>query len=155
STAYSVGGFNSGNPPWDFGGSGSNADGTYNSEHIDELPYGQEGVSDDGNWTLDFTNSYQDTMNWSAVTVTLHKQALPECENPQGVAWLSITQGAGTVNAGQSVQLEIEVDGSALPQDPSQALLCLTTDDPLLPLAVIQVTATLSSDPLFDDRFED
>ncbi|AKS41887.1 M14 family zinc carboxypeptidase [Wenzhouxiangella marina] len=153
-SSYAVGGFQTGNPPWDFDGSGSNSDGSYSSTHIDELPFGPEGVADDGNWTFEFLHTYNDAMTWSNVTVTLHKQAPPICVDPQGVAWLSISPSSGSLPAGQSLPIQIEVDGSLMPGDNAQALLCLSTDDPLLPLAVIEVTATRSADPLFEDRFE-
>jgi len=151
--SYSVGGFQSGHPPWDFDGSASNADGSYASQHIGELPFGAHGVADNGTWQFDFLNTYQDAMNWSNVLLTLHKQAPPVCTDPQGVAWLSLSPTSGSLPAGQSLAIQLEANGSLMPNGSSQALLCLTTDDPLLPLAVIEVNATRTTDALFEDRF--
>lgn len=154
--SFSVGGFQSGNPPWDFDGSGSSGDGTYSSEHIDELPFGDPGVDDLGQWQFDFENTYQDTMQWSGVTITLHKLPPSQCAAPDNVAWLSLGQTTGSTLAGQSDQITIEVDATELLEGSYQAVLCLTTDDPTLPLAVITVDVTVFSgeDGVFDDRFE-
>jgi len=151
--AFTVGGYQTGNPPWDFDGSGSNSNGNYSSQHLGETVFGPEGVNDDGSWQFDFEHTFNDTMDWSNVVVTLHKQAPPECVDPQGVAWLSLSPTSGSLPAGQSLPISIEVDANAMPASTAQALLCLTTDDPLLPLAVIEVNASIATDPVFEDRF--
>ncbi len=151
---YIVGGYQTGNPPWDFDGSGSNSDGSYSSEHIIEQPFGADGVSDAGSWQFDFVHTFNDPMNWSNVVVTLHKQTPPACADPQGVAWLNITPASGSLPAAQTLPIQIEVDGSLMPADTAQALICLSTDDPLLPLAIIEINANRRSDPVFEDRFE-
>ncbi|MEX2539649.1 MAG: S8 family serine peptidase, partial [Actinomycetota bacterium] len=78
-TAYTVGGYSGATAgcnvhPWDFQGSVSSSNGTYESQH--GVAY-QPSVSDDGNWTITFTNDWNDsdaaTIAWTDVTVTLHK----------------------------------------------------------------------------------
>ncbi|OAB59348.1 hypothetical protein AY599_17470 [Leptolyngbya valderiana BDU 20041] len=151
---FIVGGYQTGNPPWDFDGSGSNSNGSYSSQHLGDAIFGAGGVDDDGTWQFDFLHTFNDPMNWSNVIVTLHKQAPPECVDPQGVAWLSLSPSSGSLPAGQSLDIAVEIDASAMPGSAAQALLCLTTDDPLLPLAVIEVNASIATDPVFEDRFQ-
>ncbi len=99
---------------------------------------------------IELANIGSRPLEWSLAS----DQALPACVDPQAVAWLSLAQTAGSLAPGQSMQLEIQVNAELMPESPSSALLCLITDDPLLPLANIELTARIADDPLFEDRFE-
>jgi len=154
--AFSVGGFQTSNPPWDFDGDQSAGDGTYSSTHIAEQPFGEQGVDDLGQWQFDFDHTYNDTMQWSDISITLHKTTPPDCTVPESIGWLNLGQTEGSTPAGASDQITVEVDAATLDDGSYQALLCLTTDDPTLPVAVVTVDVTVLSteDGVFDDRFE-
>ncbi|NBD95693.1 MAG: hypothetical protein GVY11_04360 [Gammaproteobacteria bacterium] len=155
-SSYTVGGFQSGNPEWDFQGSSSEDDGTYSSTHIDPEIFGAGGTDDEGAWQFDFEHTYDDTMEWTDVSVTLHKQEPPECVDPAGVAWLTLDQGGGTIAPGNENDVDITIDASNLAQGQHQALLCITTDDPVAELVVVDVSVEVTEDlqRVFEDRFE-
>jgi carboxypeptidase T len=145
--AYSVGGYNTGHPPWQFDGSGSSNDGSYASSHIGEALFGPDGVTDAGDWQFDFVHSYQDTMHWSDVSVTLHKRLPPECTDPEGVDWLQIQPAEGLAEPGVSNTVGIVADATKLMPGDYQAQLCVTTDDPSAPLVVVPVSLLVTEAP--------
>jgi len=146
--SFSVGGYQTGNPPWDFDGGGSTDDGTYTSTHIGTDIFGAEGELDEGQWQFQFDHTWNDTMNWTDVTITLHKAPLPVCDGEYtSVDWLSATPDSGSVAAGNSETVTIGVDASALGNGNYLGYLCLTTNDPaaaMVPIPVdLEVTGTL------------
>jgi len=146
---YNVGGFSSAIPgcavnPWDFDGSGSNNDGTYASGHEDVFPF-PPGADDAGNWTLTFTNGWNSTsaatMNWTDVTVTLHKETMPTgCSSPNAVPWLMADPDSGTTGAGLSSVSSVMVDADGLAVGSYEAFLCVNSNDGDDPLVVVPVT---------------
>ncbi len=129
-TDYSVGGFNTSNPPWQFQGSGSNNDGTYTSSHIGEV-FGAEGVSDQGEWQFSFEHTWNDPMDWSDVTITLHKLPPPFCgDELTDVPWLSVSPSSGVIAAGDSDEVTVSIDASGLDQGEYLGYLCVSTNDP-------------------------
>lgn len=155
-TGWSVGGYQTGNPDWAFQGSGSGSNGRYTSTHIGPDIFGSEGTPDEGQWQLDFDNTWSGSMNWSEVTVTLHKQEPPKCSNAAGVAWLSVDQAGGAIVPGEDALVEVTIDAANLDIGIHQALLCITTDDPVTELIVVDVQAEVINGvpEIFDDRFE-
>lgn len=146
-SSFSVGGYNTGHPPWQFDGSASNSDGTYASSHIGEAVFGADGVSDEGDWQIAFFHSYQNTMNWSDTSVTLHKRQPPECTDPEGVDWLQINPAAGLAQPGESSSIDIVADAAQLTPGDYQAQLCVSTDDPSLPLVVVPIALQVTPEP--------
>lgn len=67
---FTVGGFLTGNPPWDFDGAGSTDDGTYTSSHPDVF---FPGTDLDGNWELTFEHSFGGgvPMTWDPIIIEL------------------------------------------------------------------------------------
>jgi hypothetical protein len=126
---------------WDFGGEGSSGDGFY--AHSND-PSFDPPVADEGEWTFTFINDWNNsgaaTMNWSEVTITLHKQPLPICQDPEAAVWLSSHPDAGVIAAGGSAQVSVSGNAEALPEGIHEAYLCVTTNDvdaPLLPVPVV------------------
>ncbi|MBX3727233.1 MAG: DUF11 domain-containing protein [Xanthomonadales bacterium] len=146
---YTVGGFSTSIPncavnPWDFDGSGSNNDGTYASSHEDVFPF-PPGADDAGNWTITFINGWDSasaaTMNWSNVTVTLHKETMPTgCSSPNVVSWLMADPDSGTTGAGLSSVSSVMVDADGLAVGSYEAFLCVNSNDGDDPLVVVPVT---------------
>lgn len=154
STAFTVGGYQTNNPDWAFQGSGSDSDGTYTSTHIGDDVFGAEGVADAGIWDFSFEHTYNDTMEWSAVSVTLHKQPPPFCEEPlDSVDWLDVSATSGRVGEGGSEDVTLSVDTSGLSAGQYTAYLCLTTNDPGSSLVAVPVELEVTIG-IFGDRFE-
>ncbi len=146
--SYEVGGYQTGNPPWDFDGSGSDNDGTYTSTHIGFDIFGDDGALDEGDWTFDFQHTWNDAMDWSDVTVTLHKVAPPVCQDPTDVDWLTTDPESGIVGAGGSAAVDVLVDAKNLSAGEHEASLCLQSNDPDNGLMVIPVVVDVSEEPL-------
>ena len=73
------------------------------------------GADDAGDWTITFTNGWDSTsaatMNWTGVTVTLHKETMPTgCSSPNAVPWLMADPDSGTTGAGLSSISSVMVD---------------------------------------------
>lgn len=146
---YNVGGFSAAIPgcavnPWDFDGSGSSSDGTYASSHEDVFPF-PPGADDAGDWTITFTNGWDSTsaatMNWSGVTVTLHKETMPTgCSSPNAVPWLMADPDSGTTGAGLSSLSSVMVDADGLAVGTYEAFVCVNSNDADEPLTVVPVT---------------
>lgn len=155
--SYVVGGYETSNPDWDFQGGGSGSGGTYESTHIGPDVFGDQGVTDEGQWSFGFEDTWTGGMDWSSVTVTLHKQVPPSCIDPAGVAWLAVDQTAGTLAPGENAPLTISMDASGLSPGQHDALLCVSTDDPAAGLIEVPVTLQVISGEalIFDDRFEE
>ncbi|NBD95692.1 MAG: S8 family serine peptidase [Gammaproteobacteria bacterium] len=152
--AHTVGGFQTGNPEWDFQGSSSDDDGTYSSTHVGDAIFGAEGTADEGSWQFDFEHTYNDTMDWSDVTITLHKVAPPYCEEPLSTpAWLGATPVSGSVGAGLSEDVTIDVDATGMAEGSYVGYLCVTTNDPANSLVVVEVRLDVKIG-IFRDRFE-
>lgn len=82
--SFQVGGFG-GDSSWQFQGAGSTADGTYTSTHVGANVFGEEGTSDSGTWTITFSHGWNSAaaaaMDWSDVSVVLHKEGVAGPEN--------------------------------------------------------------------------
>ncbi|TVQ41062.1 MAG: DUF4394 domain-containing protein, partial [Wenzhouxiangella sp.] len=139
-SSFSVGGIGATIPncnvnTWDFQGSGSNEDGTYASVHDDVWPF-PPGAADQGDWTLTFIHSWDSAsanpMDWSNVTVTLHKLPPPEpCDFPAAVSWLSVDPASGSTAGGSADPVEVTVDSSGLAPGDYSANLCINSNDTL------------------------
>lgn len=139
---------------WDFQGGGSTNDGTYSSEHLNVWPF-PPGAEDDGDWTFTFIHGWNSTsampMNWSEVTVTLHKVGLPEpCDNPGLVDWLSVDPDAGSTNPGSPSLVNVTVDSDGLTPGTYNANLCVNSDDTVgneLVVVPVELTVVSTGDP--------
>ncbi len=147
---FAVGGYQTSNPPWDFDGSGSSGDGTYDSTHIGEDIFGADGALDEGDWLFEFEHTWNDAMDWSDVTVTLHKVAAPVCEDPEDVDWLSTDPDSGTVGPGEGASVTVLVDASGLDEGLYEASLCLLSNAPENELVIVPVSVEVSSGPVLD-----
>ncbi len=156
SSSYSVGGYQTSYPDWAFQGDGSGNPGTYASTHIGPDIFGAEGVEDEGDWQFGFVDEWQGGMDWSEVTVTLHKQEPPSCVDPSGVSWLSLDQSSGTLVPGEQMEIAVTFDTGDLDEGEHAALLCVTTNDPSAELIEVPVTLQVISGEvqIFRDRFE-
>ncbi len=151
-SSYSVGGIGAVIPNcnvngWDFQGGGSTNDGTYTSSHPAIWP----GAQDDGDWTFTFIHGWNSTsanpMDWSDVTVTLHKVGIPEpCDNPGLVSWLSVNPDSGSTNPGSPSLVDVMVDSDGLTPGTYNANLCVNSDDTVgNELVVVPVELTVVS----------
>ena len=131
---------------WDFDGAGD--DGTYESVHLDAF---DPVEGDEGEWIVSFTNDWNSTgaatMTWSEVNVTLHKTSLPICQNPDDVSWLDATPNAGTTPGGESAEVTVIGDASALQPGSYEARLCVTTNDEHATLVPVSVNLEVSEMP--------
>lgn len=137
-SSFSVGGI-SGTIPncnvnnWDFQGGGSTDDGTYASVHDDIWAF-PPGAADDGDWSFTFIHGWNSTsanpMDWTDVTVTLHKMVPPEpCDFPAAVSWLSVDSSSGSTAGGESDSVTVTVDSDGLAVGDYSANLCITSND--------------------------
>ncbi len=155
SLSFSVGGYNTINPPWDFNGSASNTDGSYSSSHIGPDIFGSNGTGDAGTWQFDFNHTWNGTMNWSNLVLTLHKNEPLGCVAPEGVAWLQISKASGQTMPGDVSEIVLTIDSGELAPGQHQALLCIDLDDPTRELAVVEVNVNVTDHlEIFQDRFE-
>lgn len=151
---FSVGGYATAYPTWDFQGSASSSDGVYTSTHTGTGIFGSEGAADYGNWQFDFEHTFEEPMDWSAVTITLHKQAPPQCDSSlASPAWLDVSPTSGSVTAGNSQDVAINVDTNGLSPGSYSGYLCVTTNDQARPLVAIEVQLDLRAG-IFADAFE-
>ncbi|MGH9379697.1 MAG: CHRD domain-containing protein, partial [Thermoanaerobaculia bacterium] len=168
-TTYVVGGFSGtslpgcfnaaseeGNP-WDFQGSQSTDDGTYESEHDDVF---DPALEDEGDWTFTFVNDWDSTgaatMDWTDVTLTLHKTGDgggEVCDDVTEIPWLSADPQAGTTAPGGSEPVNVTVDATDLDPGTFEAALCVATNDPNAPVVPVAVTLSViggGDDPVID-----
>lgn len=152
-TIYGVGGIsgtqaNCSVNSWDFQGGGSTEDGFYESSHDDVF---DPATGDAGDWTFTFVNDWSSTsaadMNWSDVTVTLHKFVeATGCDAPANIPWLSVDPASGTTLGGSSSEVTVSVDTDGLASGDYEALLCVNSNDPANPLVEIPVEMSVSAD---------
>ncbi len=141
---------------WDFQGGDSTDDGTYSSEHLSVF---DPAIPDEGTWTITFVNDWVSasaaSIDWSAVTVTLHKQLPPVCvDTPATVPWLTVLPTSGSTAAGTTDDVTVEVDQSQVGASEAQAFLCVSTNDANQPMIVVPVNVTGPGPIIFEDRFE-
>lgn len=164
-TIFAAGGFSGDGPitacndsvDWDFQGGGSSEDGTYSSVHDDVFDPPQP---DDGQWSVRFVNYWVSStavdINWSDVTLTLHKQPPPVClENTADVPWLTVSPMSGSTAEGDSEDVTVEVDGSQTGGGTVEGFICITTNDADQPLLVVPVNAAGPGPIIFEDSFEE
>ncbi|MGY6631544.1 MAG: S8 family serine peptidase [Wenzhouxiangella sp.] len=156
--SYDVGGFSGVINPWDFGGAVSNENGTYTSTHVGEDVFGVDGTLDAGTWTIVFTNDWNSTasadMEWSEVTVTLHKSGPVPCAQPDAVPWILVDPTSGTVAAGDDADVSVVFDSTGVPAGQYGAFICVTTSDAENSLVPVPVLFDIRTDSVFQDRFE-
>ncbi|WP_376690905.1 S8 family serine peptidase [Wenzhouxiangella sp. EGI_FJ10409] len=156
--AYSVGGYQTSYPDWEFQGSGSGSAGTYSSTHIGTDIFGAEGAADEGDWQFDFVDEWTGGMDWADVTITLHKTAPPYCgDEPVSADWLSVSPTSGSIAEGEADELTIAVDTASLAEGEYTAWLCLATNDPNAEMIPVEVNLTVTEfveDEVHEDRFE-
>ncbi|MEE4331612.1 MAG: S8 family serine peptidase, partial [Wenzhouxiangella sp.] len=150
-TSFDVGGFDDTENEWDFQGQGSANDGTYTSQHVPA--FGTQGSPDEGSWQLSFRHDWDSdsagTMDWSDVTITLHKQPLPQCRNGlTSVSWLSVDPGSGSVPADESLAVSVMVDSAELIPAEYVGYLCIDTNDPLARPAIVEIELLVEGDPI-------
>ncbi len=148
--SFNVGGFSSVVNAWDFQGGGSNNDGTYSSSH--PAAFGPDGSDDQGDWTVTFQHGWANdsagTMSWSDVTITLLKTPPPFCNEPiTAVPWLSTSPDSGSVAAGNTDSVGLNVDASGLTPGIYTGYLCVESNDPTASLTAMPVELTVVSPP--------
>lgn len=77
------------------------------------------------------------------------------CDSPSNVGWLSVSPESGSVAVGGDVELTATLDSAGLANGVYEALVCLSTNDPVNPVWSIPVWMTVGGDELFQDRFEE
>jgi subtilisin family serine protease len=125
--SFMVGGYQGLVGEWDFQGPGSASSTTYSSHH--DGIFGPEGVADEGDWIVRFRHDWSggSEMQWSAVTLALHK--LPDlCRSPTALEWLTIQPDSGTTAGGQSTQVALTFDPSGLAPGNHSGRLCVTSN---------------------------
>lgn len=157
-SSFSVGGYETSYPDWDFQGSDSGSAGTYSSTHIDTDVFGEEGTGDEGEWQFDFVDEWSGGMDWSDVTVTLHKAAPAYCGDESVSAdWLAVSPASGSIAEGEAEDLTVTVDTANLDEGEYTAWLCLATNDANAEMIPVEVNLTVTEfveDAVYEDRFE-
>jgi len=137
-SSFSVGGIGAVIPNcninnWAFQGGGSTNDGTYSSSHVGIWPF-PPGAQGDGDWTFTFIHGWNSTsanpMNWSNVTITLHKFPEPEpCDFPGLVSWLGVDPDSGSALPGSPSIVDVLFDASNLAVGNYSANICISSND--------------------------
>jgi hypothetical protein len=126
--SFSVGGIPAENP-WDFQGGGSTEDGTYTSTHFGA--FGEDGTPDAGDWQVEFVHGWNSTsaadMDWSNVTITLHK--VGEGEPPVGSFIAGVSPMAGTVAPGSTETVTVTFDAEGFDEGTYMDYLTITTNE--------------------------
>lgn len=68
------------------------------------------------------------------------------CLAPSDVPWLSVAPATGSVAGGESTTVEVQLNAAGLAPGQYEALLCLTSNDPTQPLAVVPVSMQVATD---------
>lgn len=94
------------------------------------------------------------------VNVDDEPPVLPGCQNPNDIPWLSASPASGSTAAGDSSEVNIEVDAGELAPGDYSALVCVASNDmgghPLTEVPVhLSVTPPVDTDCLFADGFEE
>ncbi len=76
------------------------------------------------------------------------------CLAPGDVSWLAVTPQSGSVAQDETAALAIDVNMEGLGTGAFEARLCIETNDPELPVAVVPVNLEVLSKTVFSDRFE-
>ena len=66
------------------------------------------------------------------------------CLTPSDVPWLTVTPASGSVAAGESQEVVIDVDTTGLAQGSFEARVCVNTNDPNNPVFVLPVTVEVT-----------
>ncbi|MGY6553785.1 MAG: carboxypeptidase regulatory-like domain-containing protein [Wenzhouxiangella sp.] len=149
---FGVGGY-SGSAPgckensWEFDGTQSNNNGTYESTH--PLVF-DPAAPDTGNWRFtfihDWNTSQAATMSWSDVSITLIKQPRALCLEAAEIAWLDLIDDSGSIGPGGLSLARLQVNAESLEPGRYEAGLCIASNDPLRSLLVVPVVLDLLSD---------
>ncbi|AKS43325.1 S8 family serine peptidase [Wenzhouxiangella marina] len=134
---FDVGGFDGPVNDWEFQGSGSANDGTYSSSHSGSFA----SVPDAGDWNFAFEHDWSsgNPMNWSAVTVTLHKEAII-CENVTEISWLSVDTTSGVISPSGDQVVSVQVDSTGLAAGIYEAQVCVNSDAANASIIAVPVT---------------
>ena len=76
------------------------------------------------------------------------------CESPEPADWLSVDPDEGTTDAGDSAEVDVNVDAEGLEPGVYEVLICLDSDDLENPLIEIPYLLEVLGDGIFHDRFE-
>lgn len=146
---------------WDFSGTASAADGSYESRHDDIF---EPAAADLGEWTFTFVNDWDSppaaSIAWTDVSVTLHKAPLQACGSTADIPWLDVTPADGVTPPNVNHEITVAVDSTGLAPGLHEATLCVITNDPEREVIMVPVTLTVQGptepplDPVFQDRFE-
>ncbi|HEX7768883.1 MAG TPA: hypothetical protein VF422_02525 [Dokdonella sp.] len=79
--------------------------------------------------------------------------ATTSCASPSAVDWLAIAPDSGSIAAGASTVVNVDVDAATLPEGNHSARICVRSNDPLN--AVIEVPVSVEVQPDLDMIFED
>ena len=82
--------------------------------------------------------------------------ATTSCASPSAVSWLGVSPDAGSVAAGASAVINVNVDAGALPEGNHSALLCVRSNDPQNGVIEVPVSVEVQADldTIFEDGFE-
>ena len=79
-----------------------------------------------------------------------------DCATPSAISWLGVAPDSGSVAAGASAVINVNVDAGALAEGNHSALICVHSNDPLN--AVIEVPVSVEVqvdlDVIFEDGFD-
>lgn len=87
--------------------------------------------------------SLADPITGSNVALSPPNGVPPECADPESVSWLSTSPDAGSLSPGDDTTALVTIDTKELEPGNYEAQLCVTTDDPTLPLALVPLTLTV------------
>ncbi len=76
------------------------------------------------------------------------------CADPQGVAWVSVDQASGSVDAESSEDVNVIFDSTGLASGTYQASICVATSDSENELIIVPISLEVTDDQVFGDRFE-
>jgi hypothetical protein len=82
--------------------------------------------------------------------------ATTDCASPSAVPWLGVSPDSGSVAAGASTVINVNVDASALAEGNHAALICVRSNDPANAVIEVPVSVEVQADldTIFENGFD-
>lgn len=99
--------------------------------------------------TADGWQPFQDggSLTPQGMPFAVNGSAGASCDNPSNVDWLSVTPSSGSLAGGDDTDLSVTLDSTGLAGGVYEALICLSSNDPVNPLVSVPVTLEVN-DPV-------
>src|SRR5699024_436364 len=103
--------------------------------------------SDEGVFEISRDGTVQETKSDEPSVEYFTEVQMPEaqtCSTPDEVPWLSVSAAEGAVDSGSTDEVTVSLDSTGLDAGDYAAQLCVTSDDPDMPLVTVPVQMTVT-----------